>query len=76
VGFNVASCVKDRDTPPVTYPDGRSRVLWLPGHNRHSYPIMPMRFVRADGHTRAVRAQCTQSGSQPQTAVGRKVGKS
>lgn len=64
-GFGVASFVVEWDTPTVTCPNGRRRVLWRPTHDRHAHPVIPSRLARADCQACAVRAPCPQSAAHP-----------
>ena len=70
-GGEVAACVVRGDTPPVPGPQGRESVLWVPGHDRHGQPVIPMRFARTDCSACPVRAPGTPAASQPRTLTMR-----
>jgi transposase len=58
-GFDVATFGIDWDRQTATFPQGRTSVLWMSGHDRHEHLVVNMRFARADRDTCAARAQCT-----------------
>jgi len=64
-GFDVATFAIDWDAQTVSCPQGRTSVLWMPGHDRHDHPIINIRFARADCDACAVRERCTRSPNQP-----------
>lgn len=64
-GFDVATFAIDWAQQTATCPQGRTSVLWMPGHDRHEHPVINIRFARADCDACAARAQCTHSAIQP-----------
>jgi transposase len=64
-GFEVATFAIDWDRQTATCPQGRTSVLWMPGHDRHEHPVINIRFARADCDICAARAKCTHSPTQP-----------
>jgi transposase len=64
-GFDVATFAIDWDTQTATCPQGRTSVLWMPGHDRHEHPVINIRFARADCDACPAREKCTHSPKQP-----------
>lgn len=64
-GFDVATFAIDWAQQTATCPQGRTSVLWMPGHDRHEHPVINIRFARADCDACAARAKCTHSAKQP-----------
>ena len=66
-GVDVASVRVDWEAHTVTWPHGRRRGQWGPGHDRQAHPVIHMRFARTDCPACPARAHCTQAASQPRT---------
>jgi transposase len=64
-GFAAAQFVIDWDAQQATCPQGHTSVLWLPRENAQDEPSIHIKFAKADCAGCPVRAQCTQSPTQP-----------
>jgi transposase len=64
-GFAASQFEIDWDQMQATCPQGHVSVLWMPGHDRHDYDIVNIRFAQADCFACPVRELCTHSASQP-----------
>lgn len=64
-GFDAATFSINWEARTATCPQGRTSVLWMPGQDRHTRPIINIRFARTDCLACATREKCTHSPTEP-----------
>jgi transposase len=68
-GFETACFRIDWKAHHATCPQGCTSRYWMERQDRPGHPVVQIRFAQADCQACPVRAQCTQSATQPRTLM-------